>query len=48
MLPACKSDSTFPGSRKAMDIRKPGPVNAQSFLKLKIFWKIKNFNYPLM
>lgn len=36
--PHCRSDSMFPGSRKAMLMRKPGPVNAQSFLKLKPYW----------
>lgn len=34
--PACRSDSMFPGSRKAMLMRKPGPVKAHSFLRLNV------------
>lgn len=34
VVPDCKSDSMFPGSRYAMLIRNPGPVNAHSFRKL--------------
>lgn len=34
--PACRSDSMFPGSRKAMLMRKPGPVKAHSFRKLNV------------
>jgi len=33
--PDCISDSMLPGSRYAMDIRKPGPVKAHSLRKLK-------------
>jgi hypothetical protein len=39
--PDLRSDSIFPGSRYAILIRKPGPVNAHSFLKLKLVWKKK-------
>ncbi|CAF2317057.1 unnamed protein product [Brassica rapa subsp. narinosa] len=31
MAPACRSPYRFPGSKKAMLIRKPGPVNSHSF-----------------
>lgn len=34
-LPLSRSDSMLPGSRNAIDIRKPGPVNAHSLRKLK-------------
>lgn len=33
--PDCKSDSILPGSRYAIDMRKPGPVKAHSLRKLK-------------
>lgn len=33
--PLCKSDSMLPGSRYAMDMRNPGPVNAHNLRKLK-------------
>lgn len=33
MAPVCKSDSKLPGSRKAVEISKPGPVNFHSLLK---------------
>ena len=34
--PEVRSDSMLPGSRYAMDMRKPGPVKAHSFLKLNL------------
>lgn len=41
MAPAWRSDSMFPGSRYAMLIKNPGPVYAQSFLKLNpVYGKI--------
>lgn len=33
--PDCKSDSILPGSKYAIDMRKPGPVKAHSLRKLK-------------
>jgi hypothetical protein len=33
MAPPCKSDSMFPGSRYAIDMSHPGPVNIHNFLK---------------
>lgn len=38
VVPDWRSDSMFPGSRYAMLIRKPGPVNAQRRLKLKLYY----------
>lgn len=34
--PLCKSDSMLPGSKYAMDMRNPGPVNAHNLRKLKL------------
>lgn len=36
--PLCKSDSMLPGSKYAMDMRNPGPVNAHNLRKLKLVY----------
>lgn len=39
--PCCRSDSMLPGSKYAMLIKNPGPVNAHSFLKLNLYCNVK-------
>lgn len=49
-VPDCRSLSMFPGSRYAMDIRKPGPVKAHNLRKLNPVWANKKIyiNWFLM